>query len=87
VKREDTANGNGGKPAGLVSLNRWIADVGVSRCTVWRWRKDGLLKVVNIYGKLYVSRAADEEFTRRAESGEFSQVHPSPKRVDHAGAR
>jgi hypothetical protein len=48
--------------------------------TLWRWRKKGWLKTVNICGRQYVSADALADFNRRAAAGEFAQEHKTPKR-------
>jgi hypothetical protein len=63
---------------GLVALNVWLAQIGVTPVTAWRWRKRGWLQTVNIAGRQYVTSRAIQEFTRRAESGEFYQQHLTP---------
>jgi hypothetical protein len=40
-----------------------------------------MLRTVNIAGRVYLTQAAISDFTRRAESGEFSKVHPTPRRT------
>ena len=69
----------------VVSLNRWLEQVGVTPCTVWRWRKKGWLKTINIAGRQYLTQEAIGEFHRRASAGEFSQVSKAPSRKE-AGA-
>ncbi|MBI3417224.1 MAG: hypothetical protein HY043_18190 [Verrucomicrobia bacterium] len=59
---------------GLISLSAWIEQVGITNCTVWRWRKKGWLTPINICGRLYLSRANLQEFTQRAQRGEFAQT-------------
>jgi predicted site-specific integrase-resolvase len=61
--QQDCINAN--SAGALVSLNRWLADVGVTACTAWRWRKKGWLKTVNICGRQYLTQDAIDEFTRR----------------------
>jgi hypothetical protein len=65
----------------VVSLSRWLEQVGVTTCTAWRWRKRGWLKTVNIAGRQYLTQEAIDEFHRRTSTGEFSQVNkvPTPK--------
>jgi len=64
----------------VVSLDSWREQVGVTACTVWRWRKKGWLKTVNICGRLYLTQEAINEFYERAQLGEFSQTHKAPLR-------
>ena len=61
----------------LISLNTFLEGVGVSPTTGWRWRNRGILKPTNIYGRLYISEEAIQEFYSRATSGEFAiQTQP-----------
>jgi predicted site-specific integrase-resolvase len=66
----------------VISLNRWLAQVGVTPITAWRWRKRGWLKTVNIAGRQYLTQEAIEEFRRRAVAGEFAQEHIVPSRKE-----
>lgn len=65
--------------AGFLSLRRWLVEAHVSPVTAWRWRKRGWLNVVNIAGRLYITRNEIERFTRLAEGGEFAALHPVPE--------
>jgi hypothetical protein len=67
-------------PAAIISLSKWIGQVGITSCTAWRWRKMGWLKTVNITGWQYLTRESLEEFHRRAVAGEFAQEHKAPKK-------
>jgi hypothetical protein len=71
----------GGTRPALRSLDSWIDAVGVTRSTVWRWRRDGKLETVNIAGRVYVTDEAIADFVKRAEAGEFAQHHVAPKRT------
>ena len=64
----------------LVSLSSWVEQLGVTTCTVWRWRRKGWLKVVNICGRLYVSTRTIQEFMERAQRGDFAQEPKTPRR-------
>ena len=64
----------------IIALNRWVAQVGVTPCTAWRWRKAGMLKTVNISGRIYVDADSIREFEERAARGEFAKEHRTPKR-------
>jgi predicted site-specific integrase-resolvase len=64
----------------VISLSRWLEQVGVTTCTAWRWRKKGWLKTVNIAGRQYLTQEAIYEFHRRACAGEFAQVNNVPER-------
>lgn len=79
MQTESKSNNPVGAPA-LVSLSAWMERVGVTACTVWRWRKRGWLKVTNICGRLYLSEDAIRQFNERAERGEFAQQHKAPAR-------
>ncbi len=66
----------------VVSLNRWLAQVGVTQITAWRWRKKGWLHTVNIAGRQHLTQEGIDEFHRRAVAGEFAQVHKVPTRKE-----
>ena len=72
--------------AALIALNKWRKDVGVSSVTVWRWRRDGWLKTVNLAGRPYVTAEAGANFYRRAEAGEFAKKHVAPNKRTKGGA-
>src|SRR5580700_8989833 len=52
--------------AAVISLSKWLDQVGVTPCTAWRWRKKGWLKTVNIAGRQYLTQEAIDEFHRCA---------------------
>ena len=85
MKWEKGAETEGGARGAFISLQQWLANVGVTACTAWRWRKKGWLKTINICGRQYLTQEAIDEFTRRAAAGDFAQVHKVPVRHD-AGA-
>ena len=64
--------------ATVVSLSKWLQQVGVTPCTAWRWRKKGWLKTINIAGRQYLTQEAIDEFHHRAVSGDFAQTHKTP---------
>jgi hypothetical protein len=68
--------------AAVVSLSRWLKQVGVTTCTAWRWRKRGWLKTIKIAGRQYLTQEAIDEFHQRASAGEFSQVNNVPTRME-----
>jgi hypothetical protein len=46
----------------------------------------GLIETVNIFGRVYVSQKAIEEFERRAAAGEFSKEHVTPRKANERKA-
>jgi hypothetical protein len=72
--------------SGMRPLSQFAADLGKTPSTVWRWRKLGMLDVVNICGKLYVSDEAIQKFKTRAAAGEFSRKPVVPVRTKGAEA-
>jgi hypothetical protein len=71
----ETCNHNG-QPlvtSGLRAAKAVCRDRGESCCTLWRRRKLGLIKCVNIFGKVYVDLQSLAEFDRRAAAGEFAK--------------
>ena len=74
MSTNSTENSHGNTATyGIISLHLWTQSIGRSSVTVWRWRKRGWLKTINIYGKPYVTDEAIKEFNRRAAAGEFAQ--------------
>jgi len=67
----------GGQPittTGLRAAKAVCRDRGESCVTLWRRRKLGLIKCVNIFGKVYVDLQSLAEFDRRATAGEFAKA-------------
>jgi hypothetical protein len=57
----------------LRSAKAVCQDRGESAVTLWRRRKLGLIKCVNIFGKIYVDLQSLAEFDQRAARGEFAR--------------
>ena len=62
----------------LKPITRWAEENGITRATCWRWRHDGLLKTVNIYGRHYITPEEEDRFFQRACSGEFYREPINP---------
>jgi len=87
VKANSVSSDNAPQLASPIqSLNAFLAGMGVDTITGWRWRNKGWLETVNICGRVYVTQAQIQSFIRRAERGEFSQVHKAPGRARTADA-
>ncbi len=65
----------------LVSFDDWLNDLGKTRVTGLRWRKLGLVAVVNIFGRLYLTREAIAEFEEKAMRGDFARDAKTPARA------
>jgi hypothetical protein len=63
---------------GIKPLTRWREEIGVTRATCWRWRCDGLINTIDIYGRQYITQEEEERFLRRAMSGEFHRAPRTP---------
>ena len=59
--------------AGITSLSVYRRQLGVSKTTMWRYRRNGWLKTINVLGKLYVTRQAIAEFEAMLCSGELAK--------------
>lgn len=76
-----------------VSLDKFLAEMGLSPVSGWRFRNRGWIKTVNIAGRHYVPHESIIEFNERAARGEFSRRFANPKdneakaRDKHAGRR
>jgi predicted site-specific integrase-resolvase len=56
------------------TLTKFLAAVGVSRTTGYRWRQLGWLKCVPVAGRPYVTREAVNDFLKRASAGGLSEI-------------
>jgi hypothetical protein len=63
-----------------IALDVFIERSGLSDTTLYRWRRDEMLKTTNILGRVYILPKDLREFNRRAEAGEFAKAHKAPKR-------
>lgn len=62
-----------------VSLDKFLAEMGLSPVSGWRFRNRGWIKTVNIAGRHYVPYESIVEFNKRAARGEFSRQLSNPK--------
>ena len=69
--KSDLATITSPRVRGLKPFNRWCRENGITRATGWRWRRDGIIKTINIYGRQYVSHDEEERFQERANRGDF----------------
>jgi len=74
IPPEFTHDGQPMATSGLRAAKAVCRDRGESTVTLWRRRKLGLIKCVNIFGKIYVDLQSLAEFDRRAAAGEFSKA-------------
>ena len=82
MQAQATSN-NGPPTSGLRSAKAVCRDRGESDVTLWRRRKLGLIKCVNIFGKVYVDLQSLAEFDRRAAAGEFARPAAGAAAVSH----
>jgi len=75
-----TSQGSAAELASLppMSLDRFMQDTGLCPTTIWRYRKRGWLRVENIAGRNYITRAAILEFNTRMANGEFAKARNKP---------
>lgn len=59
--------------AGITSLSVYRRQLGVSKTTLWRYRRNGWLETINVLGKLYVTRKAIAQFEAMLCSGELAK--------------
>ena len=59
--------------AGITSLSVYRRQLGVSKTTLWRYRRNGWLKTINVLGKLYVTRESIAQFEAMLCSGELAK--------------
>lgn len=79
-------NENDDKPAidsePPIALDKFVQESGLSVVTVWRYRRAGWLRTLNICGRHYLTRAEIALFNARAAAGEFAKQPAKPKRRD-----
>ncbi len=56
-----------------LSLAAFGRQLGRTQTTLWRWRKLGWLRTVNIAGRQFITPEDLREFNKRAEAGEFAR--------------
>ena len=56
----------------LVPFDKWLKSIGRGRVSGWNWRKSGAVKAINIFGRVYITRAEIARFEARAANGEFA---------------
>jgi hypothetical protein len=59
--------------SGLVALTAYRRQLGLSKTTLWRYRRNNWLKTINVLGKLYCTRESIAEFEARMLSGELAK--------------
>jgi hypothetical protein len=64
-----------------IALDKFIEESGISAVTVWRYRRAGLLRTLNIYGRHYLTRSEIRRFNERAAAGEFARAPSRPRRA------
>lgn len=62
----------------MVSFDAWLNSLNRTRCTGWRWRKNGIISTQNVFGKLYITRDEIERFEARAMAGDFQMDATTP---------
>jgi hypothetical protein len=59
--------------AGITSLSVYRRQLGVSKTTLWRYRRNGWLKCFNVLGKLYCTRESIAQFEALMRSGKLAK--------------
>ena len=59
--------------SGLDALTAYRRQLGLSKTTLWRYRRNNWLKTINVLGKLYCTRESIAEFEARMLSGELAK--------------
>jgi hypothetical protein len=71
----------------LVPFDKWLKSIGRARVTGWNWRKTGAVKAINVFGRVYITRAEIARFEARANSGEFASEKPQIARKKVTGEK
>ena len=78
IKQRQEPQGNC-DPSNLFSFDEWLRGRNLTRITGYRYRKQGLIHTINIFGRLYITREEIANFERRAIAGEFHKEVKTPK--------
>lgn len=62
----------------LVPFDEWLRSIKKGRVTGWNWRKKGVVKAINVFGGIYITRAEIARFETRAANGEFVVQRRAP---------
>jgi len=69
-----------------VALKSFQDMMGISRCTVYRYRRRGWLTVINVAGRPYITPEAASEFNRRAAAGDFKKAPHGAAAIQRTGS-
>lgn len=64
---------------------RFVKAVGVNRSTAWRWRVEGMIRVANLCGRLYVFQSEVARFNAQLAAGDFAKPFKGAARRNHRG--
>jgi hypothetical protein len=70
----------------LRPYSAFLAELGKTSCTGWRYARLGWVTLTNIAGKNYISQEVEDAFLRRAQAGEFARKPTVPHRGRNGGA-
>ena len=68
----------GKPPSNLIPFEEWLASLGRSKVSGWRYRKKQMVTTVNLMGRVFVSRQEIARFEQRAMAGEFARARSTP---------
>ena len=63
-----------------ISVDKFCEIIGISRTTVWRCEREGMLRTILIADRRYVPGEVVEDFSQRAANGEFARPTHTPIR-------
>ena len=69
----------------LRPYSAFLAELGKTPCTGWRYAKQKWVTLINIAGKNYITQESEDEFLRRAAAGEFARTPTVPRRGCNGG--
>lgn len=74
----DSAPAPGYVPA-MMRYDTWLRSIPCSSTTGWRWRRDNMIRTINVSGRCYITQEEIQRFLARAEAGEFAKDHVTPQ--------
>jgi hypothetical protein len=78
AQRDDSKVATMEPGSSLIPFDQFLKSIGRDRGTGYRYRRAGMVKTVNIFGRVYITAYEINRFIERAKSGEFARQRPTP---------
>ena len=61
-----------------IALDKLTESMGISPVTMWKYRREDVIRTCNLHGRIFVTAAEAERFIQRLEAGEFARTKKVP---------